>query len=163
MARSERPTAVCLFCGLRFTEAELRNHIDQIHGDQMHTPPVPRPPPVKVTCPVCHLTGTLMGLTGHIRDRHPQIDIPQFEPAEIDGRDRWEIRAGNRLPTALVATQYGNPSGKPWWWYVKPAEDRDRRLRQSNQSGTSDTVPEAQDVALARWLSLMPSPAKGGR
>ena len=119
-----------------------------------------KPPPVTAACPVCRLVGTLAGLTGHIRKQHSHITIPEFQTVTVGDRERWEIRAGDHLPYALVSPQYGNPVGRPWWWMVKPAAEGSKHGRQSMDSGTADTVPQAQATALARWLSMMPSPQR---
>ena len=164
MTAAKRPTAVCLFCGLRGTAAGLPDHINQQHQRQIRRlPPKPKPPPVTAACPVCRLVGTLAGLTGHVRERHPQIPIPDFRQVTVEPTQRWEIRAGDHLLYALVAPQYGNPVGRPWWWMVKPAAEGSKHGRQSMDSGTADTVPQAQATALARWLSMMPSPQKRTR
>ena len=161
MTASKRPTAVCLYCGLRGTAAGLPNHIEHQHQHQIRRlPPNPKPPPVTAACPVCRVVGTLAGLTGHVRERHSDVTIPEFQRVTVVQDERWEIRAGDHLPYALVSTQVGNPVGRPWWWMVKPAAEGNRQGRRSMDSGTADTVPDAKAVALARWLSMMPYPQK---
>ena len=161
MSASKRPTATCLFCGLRGTAAGLPDHIKQQHQHQIRRlPPNPKPPPVTAACPVCRVVGTLAGLTGHVRDRHPQVTIPEFRRVTVVPDERWEMRAGDHLPYALVSTQVGNPAGRPWWWMVKPAAEGHKQGRRSMDSGTADTVPDAQATALARWLSMIPYPQR---